>query len=234
MKPVTLILDADDTLWESNVFYEEAIDAFVARMADEGLDESEVRRTFEQVEEERIPVVGYAPTEFVRSVVIAYHRLCQAHGRPPSPDVAAEVEAIARRVLDYPIILLDGVAETLPRLARHCRLFLLTKGSPEVQLSKVERSGLAPYFEAVHVVAEKNAEALRDLLLRYELNPERTWMVGDSPRSDINPALAAGLRAVHIPYARPWTLEQAPLLDTEQVITLTRFSELGDLFAEEG
>jgi len=232
MEPITLILDADDTLWENNIFYEEATDAFVRRMAGEGFDEDQARRLFEQVERERIPLVGYAPLEFVNSMLIAYRRLCQMHGRLPDASVAAEVEAIARRVIDYPIILLEGVAETLPRLHRHCRLFLLTKGHPPSQQSKIDRSGLAPYFEAVHIVAEKDADVLRDLLARYGLDAGRTWMVGNSPRSDINPALAAGLRAVYIPYAHPWSWEHAPLLDPVRVVTLSRFSELLDLFAE--
>lgn len=232
MKSITLILDADDTLWENNVFYEEATDAFARRMADEGFDESEARQVLDQVERERVPLVGYAPLEFVNSMVIAYERLCQAHGRSSRAEVAAEVEAIARQVIDYPMILLDGVADTLPRLHRYCRLILLTKGNTDAQQSKIDRSGLAPYFEAVHIVAEKDADVLRDLLARYGLDPARTWMVGNSPRSDINPALTAGLRAVYIPYHRPWHWEHAPLLDPTRVVTLSRFSELLDLFPE--
>lgn len=232
MKPITLILDADDTLWENNVFYEEATDAFARRMADDGFDESEARQVLDQVERERVPLVGYAPLEFVNSMVIAYERLCETHGRPPQSEVAAEVEAIARQVIDYPMILLEGVAETLPRLHRYCRLILLTKGNPDVQQAKIDRSGLESYFDAVHIVAEKDADVLRDLLARHGLDTERTWMVGNSPRSDINPALAVGLRAVYIPYHRPWNWEHASLLDPTRVVTLSRFSALLDLFPE--
>ncbi len=232
MKTIALILDADDTLWENNVFYEEAIDAFAARMAAEGFDPQRARQTLAETEHERVPIYGYAPQEFVRCMQVAYQRLCREDGRLPRPEVEAEIEAIGQRVIEYPIILLDGVAETVARLARYCRLFLLTKGDPEVQRRKVERSGLAPYFEAIHIVPEKGPEVLQGLLARHNLDPARTWMVGNSPRSDVNPALAVGIGAVHIPYHRPWAFEEVPVADPERTVTLKRFTELLHLFPE--
>jgi putative hydrolase of the HAD superfamily len=228
----TLILDADDTLWENNVYYEQVTDAFAERMAREGFDRAEARETFVQIEHDRVPLFGYAPEEFVRSMVIAYRCLCERHGRRPRADVEAEVGALGRLVAEYPMVLLEGVAEALPRLGRHCRLILLTKGDPQTQQSKVDRSGLAAHFEAVHVVPEKGAEVLRDLLARHGLNPRRTWMVGNSPRSDINPALEVGIGAIFIPYAVPWTFDEVPVTDPSRVVTVQRFSDLLDLFPE--
>lgn len=226
----TLILDADDTLWENNVFYEEATAAFLERMVQEGFARDESKHTLEQVEQERIPVVGYAPREFIRSMAITYHRLCERDGRRPQQAVEAEVEAIGRRVIDYPMLLLDGVADTVARLRSRYRLILLTKGTPQVQHEKVERSGLGPHFEAVHVVAEKDSQVLRDILERYGLDPEQTWMVGNSPRSDINPALEVGIGAIYIPCSRPWAFEEMPIADPGRVITLQSFAQLLELF----
>lgn len=231
---MALILDADDTLWENNIFYEEATDAFVERVAAEGFDPHRVRQTLEQTEQERVPLYGYAPQEFIRSMQATYHRLCQEDGRPPRPEVEAEIEVIGRRVVEYPIILLDGVGETVAHLSRRCRLFLLTKGDPQVQRSKVERSGLAQYFEAIYVVPEKGSAVLRDLLARHNLDPRRTWMVGNSPRSDVNPALEAGIGAIHIPYHRPWSFEEVAVADPERVVTLRRFADLLHHFPEPG
>jgi len=228
----TLILDADDTLWENNVFYEEAADAFAERMAQEGFDPVEARCTFDRIEHERVTKVGYAPSEFARCMVITYRHLCQRYGRSPRPEVEAEVEAIGRRVIGYPIILLEGVEETIPHLHRRFRLILLTKGDPQVQHDKVARSGLAPYFEAVHVVPEKGPEVLEELIERHGLDRRRTWMVGNSPRSDINPALQVGIGAIHIPYKKPWAFEEAPFIDPNRVVTLRRFSELLNLFSD--
>ncbi|MBN1178379.1 MAG: HAD family hydrolase [Anaerolineae bacterium] len=226
MSDDTLILDADDTLWENNVYYEDVRDAFAERMAREGFDRAAAVAMVDAVELERVPRVGYAPQEFVRSIGIAYERLCERHGLLPRAEVAAEVEAIARRVLDHPIVLLTGVAETLPALRRRFRLILLTKGDLAVQQSKVARSGLASFFHAVEVVPEKGPDVLRALVGRYGLDPQRTWMVGNSPRSDVNPALAAGLGAVYIPHPVPWDFEQTPIAAPERVIELARFSDL--------
>ncbi len=229
-----LILDADDTLWENNIFYEKATDDFAARMAREGFDPDQARQTFTQIEHERVLLVGYAPREFAHSMVIAYRLLCEQSSRPPLPKVEAAVEAIGLGVVDYPILLLEGVAETLPQLHLRCRLFLLTKGDLQVQRRKIDRSGLAHYFESLHVVPEKGPQVLKELVARHKLDPNATWMVGNSPRSDVNPALEAGIGAIHIPYAVPWSFEQVPLTDPTRVITLRRFSDLLTLFPQRG
>ena len=230
MERPTLILDADDTLWENNIYYEQATDAFADLMAQEGFDWDDARQAFEQVEQERVPIVGYAPHEFARSMVITYQRICQRHDRHPRPQVEETAQAIGLRVVDYPITLFEGVTETLDQLRNHYRLLLLTKGDQKEQQSKIDRSGLAHYFEATHIVPEKVPEVFHDILTLYGLNPQQTWMVGNSPRSDINPALQAGIDAVLIPYEMTWSYEQAPLAEPGRVSVLDRFSDLLELF----
>ena len=199
-------------------------------MAIHGFGREEVLRTLEAVERERVPVVGYAPEEFARSLVIAYQRLCAARQRPANDEIAGAAWQIGQRVIEYPIVLLDGVAETLAWLSRHCRLLLLTKGDRKAQESKLARSGLAPLFEAVHIVTEKNAQVLRELLARYGLQPHETWMVGNSPRSDVNPALEAEIGAIYIPHPHTWGFEVEEIAAPERVIVLQRFAELAALF----
>jgi putative hydrolase of the HAD superfamily len=228
MKP-TLIVDADDTLWENNIYYEQCIAAFVELMVAQGFGREEAERTVEAVERERIPQVGYAPEEFAHSLVISYQRLCESHARPIEDEVSYDVWEIGQAVIEYPIVLLGGVAETLPRLG-HCRLLLLTKGVREVQEGKLARSGLGHFFDGVHVVVEKDADVIRGLVAEYGLQPERTWMVGNSPRSDINPALEAGIGAIYVPHPNTWTLEVEKIAEPEQVIVLNGFGELATLF----
>jgi putative hydrolase of the HAD superfamily len=229
MKP-TLIIDADDTLWESEIYYQQSIAAFVELMASLGFEEAEAGHTVEAVERERVPQVGYAPQEFSRSLVLAYQRLCQLYDRSLDDEVSAAVDEIGRAVVEYPIVLFAGVADTLPRLRGHYRLLLLTKGDRVVQEGKLARSGLEHLFDGVHVVPEKDAGVIRDLLARYELQPARTWMVGNSPRSDINPALEAGIGAVYVPHPNTWDFEQEEIADPARVTLLHSFSELADLF----
>jgi putative hydrolase of the HAD superfamily len=229
MKP-TLIIDADDTLWENNIFYEQCIADFAELMAAHGFEPEEAVHMTETVERERVPLVGYAPEEFARSMVIAYQRLCAACNRPAEDAVAHAVWQIGQRVVEYPIVLLDGVAETLARLSGRCRMFLLTKGNRKVQESKLARSGLGHLFEEMHVVAEKSGQVLRELLACHSLHPHETWMVGNSPRSDINPALEAGIGAIYIPHPHTWGFEIEEIAEPERVTVLEHFAELATLF----
>jgi len=231
VKP-TLIIDADDTLWETEIYYEQCIADFGTLMAEMGFDREEAERTVDEVECERVPLVGYGPHEFSRNLVLAYKRLCERHGRVVTEDVVSAVWEMGQLVLAPPIVLLQGVAETLPQLGECFRLILLTKGDRAVQEDKLERSGLAHHFEGVHVVEEKDAQVLRGLMADYGLQPEMTWMVGNSPRSDINPALEVGMGAVHIPHTNTWSFEQATIADSERVAVLSSFAELNDLFLE--
>ncbi|MBU0702463.1 MAG: HAD hydrolase-like protein, partial [Chloroflexi bacterium] len=112
------------------------------------------------------------------------------------------------------------------------RLLLLTKGDQEVQEDKLTRSGLGHFFDGVHVVPEKDAQVLRELVDRYGLEPELTWMVGNSPRSDINPALEAGIGAIHVPHSSTWVWEREEIVDPERVVVLNSFGELAVLFLE--
>ena len=226
----TLIIDADDTLWESEIYYQEATTAFAEQMVSQGFGQEEAERTLEMVERERVPQVGYAPQQFACSLVIAYQRLCKRYSRTVNDRVSESVRRTGLEVAEHPILLLKGVADTLAQLSGHCCLLLLTKGDQEVQVNKVARSGLGHLFGGVHVVPEKNAGVIRDLLTRYGLPPEQTWMVGNSPRSDINPALKAGVGAIYIPHPSTWDLEQEEITDRDRVIFLKGFGELADLF----
>ena len=229
---LTVLIDADDTLWENNIYYERCLADFAALMAEQGLDPDEAQRTMEAVEQERIPEVGYAPREFARSLVITYERLCRRHGRPIDAAVAEAVRETGMTVVDYPMVLLDGVEKTLAELSRRYRLLLLTKGDQTVQRNKLLRSGLDRFFEGVHVVAEKDADVFRCLIRRYGLQPERTWMVGNSPRSDINPAREAGIGAIYVPHPNTWNLEIEAVADAEGVPVLESFSGLPELLAD--
>lgn len=229
---LTLIIDADDTLWENNIYYEECVEALVGLLETEGYERQEILGMVSRVEEERVPQVGYAPQEFVRSLVIAYERLCRRHVRQTDSDTEERVREIGSQVLAYPIVLLEGVEETLQALDSRHRLILLTKGDDEVQRDKLARSGLVGYFEEVHVVAEKDADVFRNLIAEYNLHPERTWMIGNSPRSDVNPAVEAGIGGVYVPHPNTWELEIEGLVPSERVTVLERFADLPQFVAQ--
>ena len=112
-------------------------------------------------------------------------------------------------------------------------MILMTKGAIAEQTGKVERSGLKEYFAAVEIVAEKDVEAYSRAVEKYQLEHDSTWMVGNSPKSDINPALATGLHAVFVPHGNTWILEHEEVNQAtppQQLLIVGSFAELREHF----
>jgi putative hydrolase of the HAD superfamily len=220
-----LIFDADDTLWENNIYFIEATEAFLDLMEQYRLDREAVRQQLSETERRTIVERGYGSDGFTHSLLETAHALLP----DLDTDTLKRIEALGRAILERDTLdLRPGAEEALQRLREHNRLFLLTKGNDEEQRLKLERSRLAPYFEHVEVASEKNAAVYRKLVERLGLDPARTWMIGNSPRSDINPALEAGLNAVFIPHPRTWELEVEEIIATPDG-RLTILESLSDL-----
>jgi putative hydrolase of the HAD superfamily len=227
----TLMIDADDTLWENNIYFERAIDAFVALVDHPELAPADVRAALDRLEAERVKVHGYGADAFHQSLLAGYEHLT---GRPCSEADARRIAGCVAHVHDGELDLLEGVLDALPQLAERHTLILVTKGDHAEQTSKLVRSGLAHHFHHVEVLREKHSVAYLDLLQRYGCDPAATWMIGNSPRSDINPALEAGMHAVYLPHPSTWVLEQEPVNDPSRgnrLLQLASFRELLQHFA---
>jgi putative hydrolase of the HAD superfamily len=226
----TLLIDADDTLWENNIYFERAIAAFIGFLDHKKYSPREVRLALNAVERETILAHGYGLSSFTRSLVDCFERLSPA---PVTEEKRERIRAFARSIAEQEIELLPGVAETLAQLASRHRLILMTKGNHAEQADKLARSGLAQYFAAVEIAAEKDPPTYRAVIARHELNPHTGWMIGNSPKSDINPALAAGLHAVFLFHKDTWVLEHAEVNAApkgQHLIELDAFAKLVDLF----
>jgi putative hydrolase of the HAD superfamily len=219
-----LLIDADDTLWENNIYFERAFDEFVAFLCHSSLGPYEIRAILDEIETVNAKIHGYGARNFGRNMALCYQRLAERHVR--EEDLAL-VLSFAERILDYPVELIDGVAETLEYLSLRHDLILFTKGHAEEQKLKIDRSGLGIYFGHTAIVKEKDAAAYGQVVREMRLKPERTWMVGNSPKSDINPALEIGLNAVFIPHSHTWTLERQEIRPGPgRLLELERFAEL--------
>jgi putative hydrolase of the HAD superfamily len=219
-----LLIDGDDTLWENNVYFEQAIEAFIDFLAHSSMTRDQVRAALDEVERINVRVHGYGSASFTRNLQQTYERLAEHELRPEDID---HVVQLGHRLANQPLQLLPEVAETIRYLAGRHDLMLLTKGHPEEQRLKIERSGLEPFFNATAVVHEKAEETYRTIVQERQLDPARTWMIGNSPRSDINPALAAGLNAVFIPHEHTWGLEKEEIVHADgRLLTLRAFGDL--------
>lgn len=220
-----LLIDADDTLWENNIYFERAIHAFITFLNHSRLTPQEVRAVLDDVER----LMGYGSVNFTRSLVETYRRLAE---RDLEDEDVQQVRQFGEQIRSHPLQLLDGVKETLDYLSARHDLALLTKGDFEEQKLKVERSGIEGYFREVVIVQEKDVATYHRVVGELQVDPQRTWMIGNSPRSDINPALGAGLNAVYIPHPHTWHLEHEEVQNAGngQVLTLSAFTDLRSHF----
>ncbi len=228
MSPQHLIFDADDTLWENNIYFEEAFQQFCDYLGHSSLTPTEIRSILDEIEIVNNKIHGYGAVNFGRNLSQCFLHLAE---RAVEDHDLARVTAIAHQILSREIELMPGVVETLPFLAEKHELTLCTKGDPDEQNRKIDLSGLRPLFAHCAVVKEKDRGTYEKLAEVRGFDKSRTWMIGNSPKSDINPALAAGLRAVFVPHERTWTLERQDLHDPAgRLVVVERFSDLAELF----
>jgi len=228
MTPQFLLIDADDTLWENNIYFERAFDEFVEYLDHSTLSAPEIRGVLDEIELANAKIHGYGSLNFGRNLRQCYQHLAERDVREEN---LRTVLSFAERILDCPMQVIAGVPETLEYLASRHDLTLFTKGHPDEQKLKIDRSGLGTYFGHTAIVKEKDVAAYRTLVERRGVDPGLIWMAGNSAKSDINPALEAGLNAVFIPHAHTWTLERQDIRPGKgRLLMLERFTDLKEHF----
>ena len=220
-----LIIDADDTLWENNIYFERAFDEFCDFLSHSRMTPREVRDVLDAIETANAKIHGYGSLKFGRNLRLTYEKLAE---RGITDTDLQTVMRFAERILEQPIEIIDGVPETLAYLAERHELTLFTKGSTDEQRLKIDRSGLGVHFAHTAIVHEKHADAYRALVTDRAMPPPATWMIGNSPKSDVNPALEAGLNAVFVPHVHTWVLEKEEIRPRQgsRLLTVERFAEL--------
>jgi putative hydrolase of the HAD superfamily len=222
--PQTLIFDADDTLWENNVIFERVVDDFVAWLDHPTREPGEIRRLLAEIEEANIVAHGYGSQVFLRSLADCFERLTS---RPVGEAERRRFDAFADAFSHNRVELIGGVADVLDDLATRHELFLVTKGKPDEQQRKIDVSGLAHHFRGIDVVPVKDPETYRRIVTDRRLDAGRTWMIGNSPKSDILASRAAGLRAVFVPHPNTWAHEHAELDPADDgILRVDAFTDL--------
>jgi putative hydrolase of the HAD superfamily len=224
-EPTTLFIDADDTLWENNIYFEQVAKEFVALLEKHGHHPDHVGRLHTEADQRTIKVAGYGSRGFCLALRDVVQQLDVS-------DLEGWIQEKENWICHHPVELMPGVREVLPLLHAENRTILLTKGRKEEQLGKLERSGLTRFFHTAEVVFEKSVETYLDMIAKYHLSPGETWMIGNSPRSDINPAKAAGLGAIFIPYHTTWWHELEEITPDGRTHVLENFGQLAEYFVQ--
>lgn len=212
MEEIALVgFDADDTLWRSQDYFDEAqleYEAIIAAYID--LEDMRVRQRLHEVEGRNIAVFGYGVKGMALSMIEAAVELTDA--RVSAADIGRVVE-LGKRLLRHPVELLPGVREAVEAVGERYPLVLITKGDLFHQEAKVRQCGLAGLFRRIEVVSEKDPGTYARLLEEFGLPARQFVMVGNSVRSDILPVLELGGWAVHVPYHSTWIHEEASAPD---------------------
>jgi putative hydrolase of the HAD superfamily len=232
--PQHLIIDADDTLWEDGVYFERATEEFITFLDHGSLSRQQVRAMLDEIELAHSGQHPFGSRAFAENLAECYRRLAGARaarrGSSDRRDLAHILE-LGRRLLHQPRQLIAGVPETLYYLAPRHDLILFTKGHPVEQSLKVKASSLAIFFRHIEIARTKDTTTFSGFATRLGLERPRTWMIGNSPKSDINPALAAGLNAAYISHMQTWRLEHEEIArGPGRLLVLERFSELARHF----
>lgn len=202
----TIGFDADDTLWRNEDGFHrmqgrlrEIIGRYETLSGD--LDETLLR-----VERRNLGKFGYGAKGFILSLIETALELTE---RRITGEHVGEILDMLHHFLSDPREKMEGVEAVLEALSTRYRLLLITKGDVVEQEAKIARSGLAPHFDGIHILAEKDVDTYRKVLQSADVEPRTFIMVGNSVRSDITPVMALGARAVHIPYHITWAHETA-------------------------
>lgn len=229
---MNLIFDADDTLWGVEELYDTQRGKFVSLMKAQGLGPGPiVEQLAKDIDKQKYAVLGTSRLRFPQSLEETYLGRCKELNRPLYDSIARQARQIGEEVFKLPAIEYPAVQPMLSKLSEHHKLYLWTQGDRDVQERRLKECHLAELFDGrVVVTEEKTASALRRQIKDWNLNPDETWMIGNSVESDINPAIAIGLHAVWIPHAT-WKEDVVlPTFPKDVVYLLGQFADLDQIF----
>ena len=227
----TIGFDADDTLWQNEAFFRITQDRFTALLADHA-EADHLHDRLLEAERRNLGHYGFGVKGFMLSMIETAIEVTE--GRVPAT-VIAELMAAGREMLEHPIELLPHVRATVTALAADYRVVLITKGDLLDQERKLAASGLGDRFAAVEIVSEKDRATYERVFTRHGTGPAEAVMAGNSMKSDVLPAIAAGAFGVHIPYHVTWAHELADApVNEPRYVSLSRIAELPDWIAAIG
>ena len=205
MKNIKVIaFDADDTLFINETYFDETEKKFCSLVQDY-LSKQGISQELFKVEIDNLKLYGYGIKGYILSMIEAAMTI--SNNTIPI-EIIEKIIQFGKELLQKPIVLLDGVEETLDGLFGKYKLVVATKGDLLDQRRKLHNSGLGHYFHHIEVMSDKQEKDYVDLIKRLEIKPSEFFMIGNSLKSDVLPVLAIGGHAVHIPFHTTWAHEK--------------------------
>lgn len=223
---IGVIFDGDDTLWETQLLYIRAKKRFFRQMEGLGFDPIEVEARFERIDVDNVQLYKFSKARFPTSMSDTYEALSRDYDKTIDKNIKKRVKSIGYSAFEKKPRIFNGVTEVLRTLhATQLKIILATKGDPEVQEEKISFSNLRSYFDHIYVFPEKGERDLNRIVNECNLDPQVSWSIGNSMKSDINPALKIGMRAIWIP-KRTWGFEEEEPFDKQRVFKVRSIREV--------
>lgn len=224
MKKLTIIFDADDTLWKNQEIFNKFEEQWSSMIRNSGADYDLARERLLEHDEKCYKENKFGNIYYLSSMQKTFQEFCPDNAKK----LSEEIKDIHDSLFLKPPELFEGVKETLSKLSETANIYILTKGHYETQKRKIEQSGVEEFINGFIVVNSKSIDTYQRLMKQYSLNSENTVMVGNSPKSDINPAVRLGWFAVYFMRPQIWILEKEELIKNDRVFEVKEFSEILD------
>jgi putative hydrolase of the HAD superfamily len=210
MKQKIIGFDADDTLWVNEPYYRKTEKQFAELLSDYSSKETVIKELL-KIEIKNIPLYGYGAKGFTLSLLET--ALLISNYSIPQKSIG-EILDLCKDLINQPLVLLEGVEETLRiLLSKGFRMLIATKGDLLDQQRKLKNSGLEKYFDHIEIMSDKTGNDYYKLTRRLGIKTENFMMIGNSLKSDILPVVEIGGQAVHIPYHTTWEHEKVEVSD---------------------
>ena len=199
-----IAFDADDTLFINETYFLETEEKFCALMSDY-LSHQGLSQELFKVEIDNLKLYGYGIKGYILSMIEAAMKI--SNNTIPV-EIIEKIIQYGKELLEKPIVLLEGVEETLQALHGKYKLVVATKGDLLDQRRKLHNSGLGHYFHHIEVMSDKQEIDYTQLIQRLEIKPSEFLMIGNSLKSDVLPVLGINGYAIHIPFHTTWAHEK--------------------------
>ena len=218
----TIFFDADDTLWENEIYFRNAEARFIELMAEYSSPE-QLQKVLCEKQEDNIPLFGYGSKTYMIGMTDAAMHLCG--GNLPE-HIYYGIKKIITDLAFHELQIIEGVEQTLQALQDHYTLIVATKGDLTEQMAKYRKSGLTGYFHHCEVMENKDEKNYLELAAKHDLEPQQLLMIGNSVKSDIAPVVNIGGWAIHTPHDVVWVHEMMDMPQSDRIIEVTRISDI--------
>jgi len=218
-----IFVDMDDTLIFNQALYESAKKMLCGYLKNFGVTPEETTKIYDPTDKELFKTYGYSRSRFPMTFeTVLKHFVPEADA-----EMVKTVRDFAETVFNTVADVKPGVPEAIEALTRNYPVYIVTGGDRSVQEDRLSHLPFKDKLSGIFIIDQKDEKTYADIVRQLGLKPEEAVMIGDSLRSDIVPAVGAGLHAVWIE-ANNWSLETVQDLPAERMY---KFSSLLDAAA---